>query len=78
MSGRQRLSEMTIEEILARWPETAVVFHDYTMACIGCAVAPFCTVEDAAADYDVPVSTLIQRLKQFIPSHEFAPEDGSA
>ncbi len=70
MSGQLQLSEMTIEEVLGRWPETAVIFHEYAMACVGCAVAPFCTVKDAAHDYDVPVATLMQRLRQVIPSHE--------
>lgn len=70
MSGQKQLTEMTIEEVLTRWPETAVIFHEYAMACVGCAVAPFCTVKDAAHDYDVSVTTMIERLKRVIPSHE--------
>ncbi|MCB8945730.1 MAG: DUF1858 domain-containing protein [Ardenticatenaceae bacterium] len=72
MSGQKQLSEMTVEEVLARWPETAVIFHEYTMACIGCALAPFCSIQDAADDYGIPTATLIDRLKQIIPASEAA------
>jgi len=75
MSGQLQVGEMTIEEVLVRWPETAIIFHEYAMACIGCAVAPFCTVRDAAHDYAVPTATLIQRLRQVIPPHELVAQE---
>ncbi len=78
MSGRKRLSEMTIEEVIGRWPETAVVFHEYTMACIGCAVAPFCSLSDAAHDYGVSLATLSAQLRQVIPPQELVSEEGDA
>jgi hypothetical protein len=37
----EALGEMKITDVLERWPATADVFHTYTMACVGCAVAPF-------------------------------------
>ena len=76
MNGQQALSEMTIEEILVRWPETAVIFQEYAMACVGCAVAPFCTVKDAAHDYDIPVTTMIERMLQVIPPGELNSDTG--
>ena len=76
MNGQQALSEMTIEEILVRWPETAVIFQEYAMACVGCAVAPFCTVKDAAHDYDIPVTTMIERMLQVIPPGELNSDKG--
>lgn len=47
----ESLRGMIITDVLERWPATADVFHDYTMACVGCAVAPFYTIEDAAIVY---------------------------
>ena len=70
MSEEKQLSEMAIEEVLERWPETAVIFHEYAMACVGCALAPFCTVRDAAYEYDVPVAEIVARLLQIISPQE--------
>ena len=63
---------------MARWPETAVVFREYAVACIGCAVAPFCSISDAAHDYGVSVATLSAQLRQIIASQEsLSEEDGT-
>jgi len=47
----EALGNMLITEVLERWPQTADVFHDHTMACVGCAVASFYTINDAALVY---------------------------
>jgi hybrid cluster-associated redox disulfide protein len=47
----EALGEMTITDVLERWPRTADVFHDHAMACVGCAVAPFYSITDAALVY---------------------------
>lgn len=47
----EAVSEMIITDLLERWPETADVFHDHAMACVGCAVAPFYSITDAALVY---------------------------
>jgi hybrid cluster-associated redox disulfide protein len=57
-------AEMTVEDVLARWPETAVVFNEYNMACIGCAIAPFCTIGAAADYYGIAPEELLTRLNQ--------------
>jgi hybrid cluster-associated redox disulfide protein len=46
-----KLLDMILTDLLERWPETAAVFHRHAMACVGCAVAPFYTVRDAALVY---------------------------
>lgn len=47
------LREMTVSDLLKSWPQTIPVFNHHQMACPGCAVAPFYTVDDAAAVYGV-------------------------
>lgn len=66
MASLAEIGELTITELLARWPETAVVFHHHHMACVGCAVAPFYTVADAAAIYDLPVEPFLTELQRVI------------
>ncbi|HMT20252.1 MAG TPA: DUF1858 domain-containing protein [Promineifilum sp.] len=47
----EAVGEMIITDLLERWPETADVFRDHAMACVGCAVAPFYSITDAALVY---------------------------
>ena len=60
------LAEMTIETLLRRWPETAVIFHNHNMACAGCAVAPFYTTTDAAQVYGLSPEELLTEIKAAI------------
>lgn len=48
------LGAMMITDVLERWPATADVFHGRAMACVGCAVAPFYSISDAAHVYGIP------------------------
>ncbi len=59
---RAALTELTIEEVLTRWPETAVIFHQHNMACVGCAVASFYTVTEAANVYGVSSDHFLDEL----------------
>lgn len=60
------LAKMTVDEVLRRWPQTAQVFRDYALACLGCAIAPFCEISNVATIYNIPVETLIADLKAAI------------
>lgn len=66
MSLDHPLGEMEINEVLARWPETARVFHKHDMACVGCVVAPFYTITDAANVYGLPPADFIAELVEVI------------
>jgi hybrid cluster-associated redox disulfide protein len=63
MNDMDHIAELTITEVLERWPATAAVFGEFNMACVGCAVADYYTVADAAQVYDVPVEEFMNRLK---------------
>lgn len=60
------LTELTIEDILKKWPQTAKVFSRYSPSCIGCAIAPFCKIEDAVNYYGLPKDEFINALHQAI------------
>jgi len=59
---RAALVELTIEGLLTRWPQTAVVFHQHNMACVGCAVASFYTITEAASVYGLSAEQLLDEL----------------
>lgn len=66
MNDDRPLQEMIITDVLARWPETAGVFHRHRMSCVGCAVAPFFTIADAAAVYRMSLEGFLAELEQVI------------
>lgn len=61
-----------IAEVLEAWPETAAVFLRRRMACPGCAMAPFMTVEEAAQAYDMEPADLLAEFARAIAGE--APE----
>ncbi len=47
---------------MARWPATAEVFNAHALACVGCALSSFCTVQDTSAAYELPPGQLVDAL----------------
>lgn len=60
------LAQMTVDEVLRRWPQTAQVFRSYALACLGCAIAPFCEISNVAKIYNISEETLIADLEAAI------------
>ena len=69
------LVEMTIEDVVDRWPETALVFHRHNMACVGCPVAPFYTIADAASVYGLDAEVFVTELRDVMG--DGAPPEGA-
>jgi hybrid cluster-associated redox disulfide protein len=57
---------LTIEALLARWPETAAVLVARRMQCVGCEMNRFETIAEAAAVYGVSTCDLIGALRRAI------------
>lgn len=71
MSDSVPIADMTVEDILTRWPETADVFGRHNMACVGCPVAPFYTVSEAAVVYKLAPSDFVAELERTIAGEQF-------
>lgn len=52
----------TIADILDRHPAAIRVFLAHRMACVGCAVAPYHTIEEVCADYSLSFDRLKREL----------------
>jgi hybrid cluster-associated redox disulfide protein len=59
----------TVAQALERHPEVAAAFVRLGMACVGCDMAPFDTVGDAAAAYDRAPEELAAELNRAAASH---------
>jgi hybrid cluster-associated redox disulfide protein len=64
MERRRPTTDMTVEEVLARWPGLARVFVRRRMGCVGCAMARFDRLADAARVYGVPPAALVAALRR--------------
>ena len=55
--------DMSVAEILARWPTLTTVFVRRQMACPGCAMADFMSLADAADAYQTDADDLLAELR---------------
>ena len=60
---------LTVAELLAGWPAAGPVLAQHGMACVGCAMARFETVEEAAAAYGVDADALLDEVRRARRSH---------
>jgi len=51
-----------VADVMRRRPQTVGVFVALRMACPGCAMSPFETVAEAAAEYGLDAKELVARL----------------
>lgn len=56
---------MTIKEILTVLPDSAPVFYEFGMHCLGCPVASGEALKDAAAAHGVNADELVAKLNAF-------------
>lgn len=56
------MAESTVADVMLAWPGTIEVFLRHHMACVGCAMARFCTVREAARAYELDAIGLVAEL----------------
>jgi hybrid cluster-associated redox disulfide protein len=56
--------DMTIEEIVRKYPETRSTFERYGLGCVGCQAALFENIEQGAEVHGVDVDALIIDLNK--------------
>jgi len=58
----------TIEEIVAKYPETMMVFMKHGLHCVGCHVAAFESIEQGAEAHGINVDALVADLNKVVSS----------
>ncbi|ATW28253.1 DUF1858 domain-containing protein [Candidatus Formimonas warabiya] len=56
--------DMSIMEVVAQYPETADVFMNHGMGCLGCAAARFENIEQGAMAHGIDVDALMVDLNR--------------
>ncbi len=58
--------DMTMDAIMRAWPVTIRVLLDSHLLCVGCPIAPFHSVADAAREHGVEQARLVGDLRAAI------------
>lgn len=56
--------EMSIKEIIEECPDTLEVFANFGLACIGCAMASYESIEEGAVAHGINVEELMKALNE--------------
>ena len=60
---RRYHDDMTMDEIMRLWPGTMRVVLDHGMLCVGCPIASFHTIDDAAREHGVDAERFFAMLR---------------
>jgi hybrid cluster-associated redox disulfide protein len=52
------ISDMSVADIMNRWPQTIRVFLDWHLHCVGCPIARFHTLADSASEHGCDIGEL--------------------
>ncbi|NPV78332.1 MAG: DUF1858 domain-containing protein [Anaerolineae bacterium] len=58
--------ETSVNDLVQKWPQVIPVFIQFHMACVGCSMSAFETLEDAANIYAIDPQLFMQRLEEAI------------
>ncbi len=56
-------ADNTVAEVMERWPQLLPVFLHHHMACVGCAMSTFCTLDEAANTYHLDSDSFFNELE---------------
>jgi hybrid cluster-associated redox disulfide protein len=62
--------DMSVDEIMRKWPATVPVMLKYQMLCVGCPVGVFHTVYDACRAHGVDEAEFVAALRRAIRAAE--------
>lgn len=61
------IADLSLAEIMSRWPSTIRVLLDRRMHCVGCPIAPFHTLVDAAEEHGLLLAGLVADVERARP-----------
>ena len=55
--------DMTVDQVMKRWPASVRVFLDFRMGCVGCPIAVFHNVDEASREHEIDGHALLSSLR---------------
>jgi len=59
-------SEITVKDLLDRYPQLLQLFMDIGLLCLGCPAEAFHTLEDVAREYHLDMDPFLARIEMVI------------
>lgn len=56
--------EMTIEEVIRRYPKTVDAFERFGLRCTGCSLSAFEDIEEGALSHGIDLDSLLEELNR--------------
>lgn len=72
------LEDLTVSEIMKRWPATMRLFIDRRLLCVGCPIAPFHMLTDVAFEHGVDYDSLVAAVAKVVDASEITAVPVSA
>ena len=60
------LEELTVSEIMSRWPATMRLFIDRHLLCVGCPISPFHRLTDVSTEHGVDHDELVRTILELV------------
>ena len=55
--------DMTVDQVMKRWPASVRVFLDFRMGCVGCPIAAFHSVDEASREHQIDGHAFLASLR---------------
>ena len=55
--------DMTVDQVMSRWPASIRIFLDFKLSCIGCPIASFHSVDEASREHRVDGDAFLTALR---------------
>lgn len=68
MSKNMPTPDMTVDQVMNRWPASIRVFMDFRMGCVGCPIASFHSVDEASREHRIDGAAFLLALRAGVQS----------
>jgi hybrid cluster-associated redox disulfide protein len=55
--------DMTVDQVMNRWPASIRVFMNFKLGCVGCPIATFHSVEEASREHNIDGDAFLAALQ---------------
>ena len=63
MRKNMHIADMTVDQVMTRWPASMRVFLDFRLGCVGCPIATFHSVEEASREHAIDGAAFLAALQ---------------
>ena len=57
------IADMTVDQVMTRWPASIRVFMDFRLGCVGCPIATFHSVDEASREHNIDGGAFLAALQ---------------